>query len=87
MTKKLSYKSKRLNYKQYRSQLKDDSNKTVNSMHMEDSIPTIKELLDSQISKFITLATNDFGYSGTSEDPIVNHVHPLFLRDKAAASA
>ena len=87
MAKKLYQKRKRLNYKRYRSQLKDESNKTVNSMHLYDSIPTIKELLDSQISKFITLATNDFGYLGTSEYPIVNHVHPLFLRDKSAASA
>ena len=56
-------------------------------MHLDDSIPTIKELLDSQISNFITLAANDCGYSGTSEDLIVNHVHPLFLRSKSAAIA
>ena len=87
MAKKLSQKCKRLNYKRYRRQLKDDSNKTVNSMHLDDNIPTIKELLDSQISKFITLAANYCGYSGTSEDPIVSHVHPLFLKAKKAASA
>ena len=75
MAKKLSQKRKRLNYKRYRSQLKDDSNKTVNYMHLDDIIPTIKELLESQISKFITLAENDCGYSETSEDIIVNHVH------------
>ena len=78
MGKELSQKRKRLNYKRYRSQLKDESNKTVNSMHLYDSITTIKELLDSQISKFITLAANYCGYSGTSEDLIVNHVHPFF---------
>ena len=86
MAKKLSQKCKRLNYKRYIRQLKDDSNKTVNSMHLNNSIPTIKELLDSQISKFITLPANKCGYSGTSEDTIVNHVHPLFLKAKAAAS-
>ena len=75
-----------MNYKRYISQSKDDSNKTVNSMHMDDSIPTIKELLDSQISKFITLSANDCGYLGTSEDPTVNHVHQLFLKAKVAAS-
>ena len=67
--------------------MKDDSNKTMNSMHLDDSISTIKELLDSQISKSITLAANDCGYSGTSEGLIVNHVHPLFLKTKLAASA
>ena len=60
---------------------------TVNSMHLDDSIQTIKELLDSPVSKFITLAANDCGYPGTSEDLIVNHVHPFFLKAKAAASA
>ena len=87
MAKKLSQKRERLHYKQYRSQLKDDSNKKVNSIHLDDSIPTIKELLDSQIYKFITLAANNCGYLGTSEDPIVNHVHQFFLKAKAAASA
>ena len=55
-------------------------------MHLDDTIPTIKELLDSPISNFITLDANDCGYSGTSEDITVNHVHPLFLKFKAAAS-
>ena len=31
------------------------------------------------------MAANDYGYSGTSEDLIVNHVHPLFLKAKASA--
>ena len=59
----------------------------MNLIHLDNSIPTIKELLDSPISKFITLAANDCGYSGTSEYLIVNCVHKLFLKTKAAASA
>ena len=59
---------------------------TLNSMHLADSIPTITELLDSPISKFITIAANDCGYEGTTQDLIVNYVHPLFLKAKAAAS-
>ena len=43
--------------------------------------------MDSPISNFITLAANDCGYSGTSEDLIVNHFHPIFLKAKATASA
>ena len=74
MAKKLSQKRKRLNYKQYRRQLKNESNMTVNSVNFEDIILTIKELLDSLISNFITLATNYCGYSRTSEDLIVNMV-------------
>ena len=58
----------------------------LNSMHLDDSIPNITELLDSPISKFITLAANDCGYEGTTQDLIFNYVHPLFLKAKAAAS-
>ena len=60
---------------------------TVNLIHFDDSITIITELLDGPIYKFTTLAANDCGYSGTSEYLIVNHVHPLFLKDKAATSA
>ena len=59
---------------------------TLSSMNLADSIPTITELLDSPISKFITLAANNCGYKGTTQYLIVNYVHPLFLKDKAAAS-
>ena len=59
---------------------------TPKSIHLADSITTIAELLDSKISNFITLAANDCGYDGTTEDIIVNYVHPFFLKAKAAAS-
>ena len=36
--------------------------------------------------EFITLAANDCGYEGTTQDLIVNYVHPLFLKAKASAS-
>ena len=52
---------------------------------MADSIPTIMELLDSPILKFITLAGNKCGYEGTTQDLMVNYVHPLFPKAKAAA--
>ena len=55
-------------------------------MHLADSIPTIQELLDSPISNFITLDANECGYEGTTEDLIVNYVHPFFLNAKSAAS-
>ena len=60
---------------------------TLNSMHLEESIPTITELLDSPISNYITLAANDCGYSGTAEELIFSYVHPLFLKAKAAESS
>ena len=86
MANNMSQKRKRLNYKQYRHSLKDDSRITLNSMHLADSIPIISELLDSPISNFITLAANDCGYLVTTEDLIVNYVHPLSLKPKSATS-
>ena len=82
MPKKLSQKRKHLNYKRFSIQFDDKSTKTVNSMHLNDSILTIKELLDSPILKFITLAASDCGYSGTSEYLIVNHVLFYILKLK-----
>ena len=86
MAKKLSQKRKRMMYRQYCRQLKDESCMTLDSMHLEEIIPTITELLDSQISNYITLAANDCGYSVTAKELIVNYVHPLSLKAKAAAS-
>ena len=34
----------------------------------------------------ITLAANDCGYEGTTNELIVNWVHPLFLMDHAEAN-
>ena len=42
--------------------------------------------MDSPLAKYITLAANDCGYSGTAEELIVSYVHPLFLKAHSAAS-
>ncbi len=53
---------------------------------MTDGISTVAELMDSPLAKYITLAANDCGCSGTAEELIVNYVHPLFLKAHSAAS-
>ena len=50
-------------------------------------MPTVQELLDSPLANFITLVAKDYGFTSTSEDLIVNCVHPLFLKAKVAVSA
>ena len=50
---------------------------------LTDGIPTVAELMDSPLAKYITLAANDCGYGGTAEELIVSYVHPLFLKLKA----
>ena len=46
----------------------------------------VAELMVIQLAKYISLAANDCGYDGTTEELIVNYVHPLFLKAKSAAS-
>ncbi len=48
--------------------------------------PTIEELLASPLSKFITFAANDCGYSGSFTDIFVTAAHPFFLKAKSEAS-
>ncbi len=40
----------------------------------------------SPLARYITLAANDCGYSGTAEELIVDYVHPLFLKAKLSVS-
>ena len=85
----LSKKKKRLKYKQRRRALRDEGDEGLNRMSLaeaSDGIPTIAELMESPLAKYITLAANDCGYSGTAEELIVSYVHPLFLKAHSAAS-
>jgi hypothetical protein len=86
---KLSKKKKRLKYKQYRRGLCDNGDASLAVMALtdgSDGIPTIAELLESPLAKYITLAANNCGYSGTAEELIVSYVHMLFLKAHSAAS-
>jgi hypothetical protein len=55
-------------------------------MSIEDSLPSISDLINSPLSMYITLAANDCGYDGTAEELTVSYVHPLFLLAHSAAS-
>jgi hypothetical protein len=52
---------------------------------MTDGIPTVAELMDSPLAKYITLAANDCGYSGAVEELMVNYIHSLSLKAYSAA--
>jgi hypothetical protein len=66
--------------------LKENGDLILSILLMTDGIPTVAELMSSPLAKYITLAANDCGYSGTAEELIVNYVHPLFLKAYSAAS-
>jgi hypothetical protein len=82
----MSKKKKRLKYKQYQRSLQSSGNWALQLMSIEDSLPSISDLINSPLSKYITLAANDCGYDGTAEELIVSYVHPLFLWAHAVAS-
>jgi hypothetical protein len=82
----LSKRKKQLKFKQYHCRLKENGDLLLSMLSMTDGIPTVDELMDSPLAKYITLAANDCRYSGTAEELIVNYVHPLFLKAHSAAS-
>ena len=49
-------------------------------------VQSVEELMKSPFAKFITFSANDCGYSGSTKGLIVNWVHALLLKAKAAAS-
>jgi hypothetical protein len=83
---KLSKKTKRIKFKQYHRRLKENGDLLLSMLSMTDGIPTVAELMDSPLAKYITLAANDCRYSGTVEELIVTYVYPLFLKAHSAAS-
>jgi hypothetical protein len=46
------------------------------SLTLDKTIPTVADPLASPLARFITLAANDCGYSGTAKELIVSYVHP-----------
>ena len=82
----LSKKRKRIKFKEYRRNLRESGEMSLSMMTLTDGIPTVAELMNSPLAKYITLAANDCGYSGTAEELVVSYVHPLFLKAHSAAS-
>jgi hypothetical protein len=56
------------------------------SLTLDKTIPTVADLLNSPLAKYINLAANDCRYSGKTKELIVIYVHPLFLKAHSAAS-
>jgi len=79
-------KKKRIKLKQYPQNLQENCDMSLSMLTMTAGIPTVANLMDSPLAKYITLAANDCGYGGTAEELIVSYVHPLFLKYHSAAS-
>ena len=75
-----------LNYRQYKKRLKDTSYMALKLLTVEEQCPAVAEILVGPIANYITLSTNNCGYSGTEKCFIVNYFYPLFLKSKSASS-
>jgi hypothetical protein len=73
-----------MKYRQRMALLRNLGDKDLQEMEMD--IPSVEVLLASPLAKFIHLAANNCGYSGSKRELIANWVHPLFLQAKSAAS-
>ena len=47
-------------------------------MMVVEQFPTVADLVDIPLAKYISLASNYCGYSGTAEELVINYVHPFF---------
>ena len=74
-----------MKYQQRLKHRREEFDRMLNAMELRDDVPSVEELMDSPLSRFITFAANSCGYSGTTKELIVNWVHPLFLKAKAEA--
>ncbi len=70
----------------YRREAGDAALSAMNFSSSDNEPLTVEALLNSSIAPFIELAANDCGYKGSVTELICNHVHPLFLKAKSAAS-
>ena len=89
---------KRLKYKQRKRKLQEDGDMMLNAQNWGDmllqskttsetqDLPSIDEFMKTPLSKFITFAANDCGYSGYTKELMVNWVHSFFLKAKAEGS-
>ena len=49
-------------------------------------LPSVDELLESELGQYIDLATNSLDYRGTFSELVCNSIHPLFLAAKTGIS-
>ena len=56
---------KKLKYRKRKARLREEGDRMLNFIDNEKEIPTVEDLLNSPLARFIKLAANDCGYGGT----------------------
>ena len=57
----------------------------LQNVTVEEQFSTVADILESPVARCINLATNNYIYSGTEEDLIVNYIL-IYSKDKDKAS-
>ena len=55
-------------YKQWKRKIREGVDNALNKMSLEHKIPTVSDLMESPLGRFIILAANDYGYEGTTKE-------------------
>ena len=61
-----------------------EANDTAMAMSWE--VPSVDELLNSDLARFVYFAATDCGFDGSLESMTINWLHPLMLAAKAKGS-
>ena len=49
---------------------------------ISEELPTVSDFMASPLAKFVTIAAQDSGYTGRTEDLFMTEVHPFFYRQR-----
>ena len=85
-TKQIFKNHQRLKYKKWKHKLREGGDSALNKMSLENTIPTVYDLIESTLAIFITLVANDCGYEGKTKELIFNLFHPLLFLHHSQAS-
>lgn len=75
-----------INLLQHRQRCHEQAAVDLNYHRLEEVAPTLEDVINSPLSPFITLSTNNSVYSGSVTELVCQDVHPAFLSAKTGAS-
>ncbi len=78
--------SLRMNLTQHKQLARDQAQVDLRYHKLEEVAPTLEALLNSRLSEYVTLATNNTHYSGSTTELICIDVHPAFMTAKLGIS-
>ncbi len=78
--------SVRMSLSQHKQRARDQAQVDLRCHKLEEVAPTLEEFLNSPLSQYVTLATNNTYYSGSITELVCQDVHPAFMNAKLGIS-